>query len=162
MFGSGCGLGCAGNKRYSIGMGDDTYTQFDTTSQSDSTILSDLQDFGNSIGLNTTIATQALSLPSIGSTPSIPSSSSSSINPLTQLANSIANIAGPILKAQFGGPQPGQYFATTPGGGSVAYALPSGSTSNVFSAGLTSLTSSSLFLPILLIGGAFLLFSGRK
>ncbi len=41
----------------------------------------------------------------------------------------VKNIATPILNAQFGGPQPGQFISRNANGSYTAYALPSGGSS---------------------------------
>lgn len=82
---------------------------------------------------------------------------------MSLIGGALNNIVAPILKAQYGGPQPGQYFATGPNGQSTAYALPTGATSSAFSS--IGMSSFSGMLPLLLVGGGMLLlfsFIGRK
>lgn len=70
------------------------------------------------------------------------------------LSGGMKNIATPILNSQFGGPKPGQYFASTPQG-NIAYALPQGSSGGIVNPFGSSIGSGGIsgFLPLLIIGG---------
>jgi hypothetical protein len=106
--------------------------------------------------------------PSIPSPPigiqSSPSGTSS--NWLSSILAPFSRAAATIAVAQFGQPQlaPGTFIQTTPGGGSIVTNQPiSGGISSLSSMfGGSSLGSSSMLMPIILIGGALLLFGGRK
>lgn len=74
------------------------------------------------------------------------------------------NAASKIAVAQFGQPQlaPGTFIQTTPGGGSIITNQPiGGGISNLGFSSLSSLSGSSFLMPLLLIGGAFLLLGRR-
>jgi hypothetical protein len=113
--------------------------------------------------LATVGAESALSFPTIGApagTPPFIGNTVSTPGWASILSQGISRIAAPILISQFGGPKPGQYFANSPQG-QIAYSLPSGASSGVFGGGGgfgANLGSSGLLIPILLIGGAILLF----
>ena len=82
------------------------------------------------------------------------------------LKTGIKDIATPILNAQFGGPQPGQYFGTGPNGQRVAYNVPINSASINAFPGVNFSSGTSSVLPwILIIGGVLVvgsLFSRGK
>lgn len=67
----------------------------------------------------------------------------------------VKNIASPILNAQFGGPQPGQFFSTNAKTGqTVAYSLPTSTPAVGSSIAFPGVgTSLSSLFPILLLGG---------
>lgn len=88
------------------------------------------------------------------STPSIPSGGGFNWGDL--LTYGVKSIATPILNSQFGGPQPGQYFANQKTG-QVAYNVPQGSSINAFPGVNFSAGNIGSFLPwILVIGGGIL------
>jgi hypothetical protein len=87
---------------------------------------------------------------------SVSSSSGLGVN-WTSILQPITNTGMAILKAQYGGPQPGQYFATSPTGQSVAYALPQGASSTGFSFTSPFGTSVGTASPLLIYGGLALL-----
>jgi hypothetical protein len=97
--------------------------------------------------------------PSPTTYPTYPTSSGSSFD-YNALVTNLTNIAKPILNAQWGGPQPGQYLSYNAKTGQYTnYALPTGQSTNISTFPGISLTSSGLssWIPIILLGivGAF-------